>query len=411
MVKNNKKIVWYIHPYCGGPNIGHAFRPYDFSKQFSKQNITPIIISPDFHHLMYDKSRRLKNQVINDVNYYFIKSNKYKGNGIKRIINMLMFPFKLLLNKDLKNNYIPSVIIVSSPHLFSFLGAYYLAKKFKAKLILEVRDIWPLSLINIVGVSKYHPLIIILTAIEKMAYRKSDYIVTLLKNAGPHFAKYGINPEKVHYIPNGAIIQEKFNYMDKDEIVSFINNKKNNQNFIIGYTGSHGTPNALGQLLKACLVLKKHKLGRHFHLIMIGDGTEKESLQLYVNENNLDNIHFFDTISRERVRGIISHFDICYHGTQKNDIYKYGSSQNKLFEYMSLSKPILSSMHLDSIVDEANCGIIAECDNPKDLAKKIEICLSMNDNKLKSMGNNGFIYLNEKHNIKKLSIKYMELFK
>ena len=89
MVKNNKKIVWYIHPYCGGPNIGHAFRPYDFSKQFSKQNITPIIISPDFHHLMYDKSRRLKNQVINDVNYYFIKSNRYKGNGIKRIINII----------------------------------------------------------------------------------------------------------------------------------------------------------------------------------------------------------------------------------------------------------------------------------------------------------------------------------
>ena len=78
---------------------------------------------------------------------------------------------------------------------------------------------------------------------------------------------------------------------------------------------------------------------------------------------------------------------------------------------MGLSKPVLSSMYLDTIVEDANCGIIADCNNPKNLAEKIEVCLAMDDKELNSMGKNGFTYLNNNHNIEKLSIKYMKLFK
>ena len=40
----NKKVIWYIHPYSGGPGIGPSFRPYDFCKEFTKRDIFPIII-------------------------------------------------------------------------------------------------------------------------------------------------------------------------------------------------------------------------------------------------------------------------------------------------------------------------------------------------------------------------------
>ena len=408
MDKKNNKILWYIHPYCGGPNIGPAFRPFYFCKEFSKANFLPLIISPNWHHLMYNKEDKLKNQNIEGVNYYFINSKKYIGNGYQRMIHMILFPIKIFFNKELKSKYKPDVIISSSPHLFTFISAYFISKKYNAKLILEVRDIWPLSLIEIAGVSKIHPIVILLGVIEKFAYKKSNYIVTFFKNSKLHFSKYNIDTDKVHYIPNGSIVRA-VPKIENDEIISYIKKRKNKGNFIIGYTGAHGTPNALKQLLEANLILKDSNIDK-FDIIMIGDGIEKTSLMSFAQDNKLGNIHFFDPVSKDRIQAIISLFDTCYLATKRKKIYKYGISQNKLFEYMGASKPILSSMYLDTIVEDAKCGVIADCENPGDLALKIKDLLNMDKTILNKFGKYGFQYLSNNHNIKNLAKDYIKLF-
>ena len=407
--KPQKKILWYLHPYSGGPDIGPAFRPYLFCKEFALKNIVPVIISSSWHHLMYNKSTHQKNQEIDAINYFFLKNKSYSSNGIGRILNMLSYSIKLLTNKKIKVKYPPDIIIVSSPHLFTFLSAYIISKRYKSKLILEVRDIWPLSLVDIAGVSKSHPIVTILSMIEKFAYKKSDYIVTLFNNGKKYFSNFKTKDNSIVYIPNGSIINNNPKNISDDNIVKYIKKKKAIGEFIIGYTGAHGTPNALGQLLKAILILKNKKIN-NYHVIMIGDGIEKDRLVEFSNKNNLNNITFFDSVNKNRIETIINEFDLCYIASLKKDIYQYGVSPNKLFEYMGASKPILSSIYLDSIIEDAKCGIVADSEDEQDLALKIDFFLNIDLNKLKIMGENGSKYLLKNHNIKKLANNYLELF-
>jgi len=144
---------------------------------------------------------------------------------------------------------------------------------------------------------------------------------------------------------------------------------------------------------------------------MVGDGIEKDRLIEFSNKNNLDNVTFFNSVNKDRIETIINEFDLCYIASLKKDIYQYGVSPNKLFEYMGASKPILSSIYLDSIIEDAKCGIVANSEDEQDLALKIDFFLNIDSNKLKTMGENGSKYLFKNHNIEKLSIKYMELFK
>ena len=407
----NKKVIWYIHPYSGGPGIGPSFRPYDFCKEFAKRDVYPTIISPDFHHLMYNQESRLKSQTIKGVNYHFIKSKKYTGNGLKRLMHMISFSLSLIFSDSLKQQSPPSTIIISSPHLFSFLGAYVLSKRYKAKLILEVRDLWPLSLTDIVGVSKLHPIVILFKAIEKFAYEKSDYIVTLLKNSKDYFSDFNnIILDKVHYIPNGSPLYSNLD-SHPNFITDFIAQLKDKGKFIVGYTGAHGTPNALMQLLEAFVLIKKNReVYDKIHLVFIGDGNEKESLKKFAKTNQLDCITFFEPVDKKNIRSIIDLFDLCYISLSKSNIFKYGVSPNKMFEYMMASKPILSSIPFDYIIREACCGIVAECQNPIDLSDKLREIMSLDKKDLENFGNNGHRYLINNHNIQELSKEYSRLF-
>ena len=409
MDNNSKKTLWYLHPYAGGPKIGPAFRPYYFCKEFSKNNIVPVIISSSWHHLMYDKGKPLENKVVDGINYIFLKTNSYYSNGFNRICNMFGYTIKLLFNKKLKDNYRPHIIIVSSPHLFTFISAYILSKRYNAKLILEIRDIWPLSLIDIVGVSSKHPFISLLSIIEKFAYRRSHYIVTLFNNGKRYFQNFGVKEDSIVYIPNGSVLKSNIQNIDDDEIINYIKARKDNGDFIIGYTGAHGTPNALKQLLESIVILKASHIDK-FHVIMVGDGIEKETLIEFSNKNNLKNITFFDSVDKSRIEPIIKEFDLCYIASLKKNIYQYGVSPNKLFEYMRARRTILSSIYLDTIVENAECGIVANCENPEHLALKIKYFLNMERSKLEKMGNSGFEYLLKNHDIKKLAKNYMQLF-
>jgi len=54
--------------------------------------------------------------------------------------------------------------------------------KFNAKLIFEVRDIWPLSVIELGNISSKNPLIKLMSWCEKFAVNKADFIVSTLQN-------------------------------------------------------------------------------------------------------------------------------------------------------------------------------------------------------------------------------------
>ncbi|MBQ4849195.1 glycosyltransferase family 4 protein [Pseudoalteromonas sp. MMG012] len=399
--------IWYIHPYAGSPNWGMSFRPYYLSKNFLSFGHNVTVISSLNHHL---SSFPKDNEGMYDaegVPYYLVDTKKYYGNGVGRILNMLGFG-KNLFNKkfrEFSKQNVPDVIIASTAHPFHFIAANYYAKKFKAKLILEVRDIWPLSLQELVGISKFHPLSLLINVFQKFAYRKCDLCVSLLENSKEYLESQGLNGSKFRYIPNGIEIESNFSDEGAPYDLTRLEQELKRFDYIIGYTGAIGIPNNLEPLIGAAKILEEDNVG----VLIIGEGTEKSRLVERAKLDSIDNVVFHSKIPKSAVQTAISLCDAMFINAQPKFLYELGISPNKIFDYMLMNKPVFSGIYSpNNPLQKAGCEVYFEANSALDLATKIKRNKESVNSSIKA-DVRGFAIKNHSYN--KLAEQYMDLFK
>lgn len=200
------KTIWIINEYAGSPYHGMSYRHYYLAREMAKQGAKPVIVSASYSHLL-NKLPDQQEELIDGIQYRWLKVPRYSESQSKwRVLKWLVFSFKLLFLPFFRLP-APDYIIVSPTALFPVLPAFFLAKKFKAKLIFEVRDIWPLTLIEIGGYRPSHPFIRLMSWMERFALEKSDLIVSNLQNYGSHIRSLGIDRDFV-WISNGIDLDE-----------------------------------------------------------------------------------------------------------------------------------------------------------------------------------------------------------
>jgi glycosyltransferase involved in cell wall biosynthesis len=297
----------------------------------------------------------------------------------------------------------PDIIIVSSPSLFPVINGHKWAKKYKAKLFFEVRDIWPLTLKEIGKLSAFNPLILLMRCFEKYAYRKSDRVISVLPNADVHFINSGMDPSKFIYIPNGMSLEEMEKTQPLDEKV--LNNIPKNK-FIVGYIGTLGLVNALDFFIDAAKKLITHS---NIHFLLVGQGGEKE--KLIQMAEGLGNVSFIDAIPKLQVQSLLQNIDLCFIGSRTNPLYRFGVSPNKLFDYMYSAKPIIYAIDsVGSLVQDANCGLSIGSDNSDALANAVLNMYNLSESGRKVLGENGKKFVLENHNYAVLAQKFNQYF-
>lgn len=390
-----RKNIWIINEYAGSPKHGMEFRHYYLGLEFIKLDHKVSIISSSYSHLFKNKPKPgIEN--LDGITYLWFKTLNYgNSHNFKRIIKWFYFSFKILtIPFYLKK---PDVILISPMAPFLCLSAFILSKFYNAKLIFEVKDIWPLSIVEVGGYSKRNPFIYFMSLFEKFALLKSDFIVSNLEYYGDHICNLGIQ-KKSNWISNGIHLDEMSLTVElTEEIKSLIPKNK----FIIGYTGTVGTANAMECFLEAA---KNININNIFFVI-VGDGQEKQLLK--DNYSALKNIVFIDSIDKKKVPSMLSLFDICFLGWNKKDIYKYGTSANKIFDYMYSGKPILNSFSgKGDHIQKANCGFSVEAKNTKEIIKGIKKLYNMSPHERSQLGENGKKYVIEHFSYKNLARKY-----
>ena len=404
-----KKNIWIINQYTGSSHYGMNYRSYYLAKEFVKSGKDVTIFAGSYSHLFsnYPNTKGLfTKESIDEIDYIWVKTPKYKSSkSIGRILNMLVFMVNLFFYNIFKMKK-PDVIIISSLSLFPVLNAYIWSKIFKIEFIFEVRDIWPLTLVEVGNFSKYHPLVLFLSLFEKLGYKKAKHVVSVLPNAKKHMVSQGMDENKFIHIPNGVNLEEVQNYQKiSKELQSLIPKDK----FVVGYVGTIGIANALEYFLEAANKLKDND---KIHFVLVGKGGEKSNLQKYCSSNKLNNVTFIDPIPKIQVQGMLKLFDVCYIGWHNKDIYKYGISANKIFDYMYSAKPILHSISVENdIVRNAKCGLSVEAEN-SELIKEAILELSLKSvTELEEFGKNAKEYVCKYHSYDKLAKMYEELIK
>lgn len=396
-----------VNHYAGGPHFGMEFRPYYLAKEWRKKGHNVLIVGASYSHLRAKQpevTTILKQESIDSIDYLWIKTNQYSGNGIGRILSMFLFTWRLYtkLGKVLRT-FKPDLLIASSTYPLDNFPLRSLAKKFGAKYCYEVHDLWPLSPMELGGYSKHHPFIAIMQWAENFAYRNSDFVISMLPKTLEHMVSHGLKQEKFGYIPNGIVLDEwSYEYVAEEHIKQIENLKTSKEISIVGYAGGHAISNALEYLIEAATLAKQK--APHLRFVLVGNGSEKEKLLELASKRGLDNISFLPPVPKRCIPSLLQSMDILYLGWHHNPLYRFGISPNKLMDYMMASKPIVHSVAAgNDIVREANCGISIPPENPAEIVAALIKLTEMYPLEKKQMGENGREFVVKHYNYEKLA--------
>lgn len=394
--------MWVINQYASTPKYSSgAGERFFYLAPFLKQaGYKLTIISGSHNHLFinYPPTPKLFNdEIIEGGVMKWIRLRKYQASSfLGRLYSWFEFLFKLFLLPVSKSR--PNLIIVSSMSIFPIFYALYLKGRSGCKVILEVRDIWPLTPIELGEYSSRHPFILFMSWVEKLAYKRVDKIVSVLPGLAMHVQNVLGYAKEVTWIPNGI-------YYAHDERTKRTGIRLDQTKFNILYTGALGLANAMSYVVEAGMLLHEYE---DINLVIIGDGPDKE--ELVKTSFDFPGIVYFPKVQKEEVVAILEQADACIISWRDKNLYKFGVSANKYNDYMLAAKPIISASNIDDDpVLVAGSGIRVLPENPEAIAAGILQLYQMHPSERKILGEQGRKFVLENSTYEKIAQKYINV--
>ena len=373
--------------------MGMEFRSYYLAREWQKKGHKVRIVAADFSHLRKQNPEVRKDfelQNIDGVEYQWIRTGRYEGNGLARAKTMFEFCGKLSLNAgNIVRSFRPDVVISSSTYPLDTYPAQRIAKIAGCRYIHEAHDLWPLTLTEIGGMDPRNPFVVLLGAAEREAYSGADKVVSLFPDAYKHMLEHGLQSrEKFVYLPNG-IVTGDWEDAEKapEEHTKLIGDLKKQGRFVVMYLGGHAISNALDVLLDGAALTEKDNNAAY---VLVGKGVEKDRLMERAAKENLSNVFFLPPVSKRQVPSVLREADALYVGAARSSLYRFGVSLNKVYDYMMAGRPIIYGVEAsNNDVADAGCGITIKPDDPAALAEAVKELLRMDPEDRDAMGARG----------------------
>ena len=245
------------------------------------------------------------------------------------------------------------IVFVTSPPLFSVVPAILIAKLRRAKLVLDVRDLWPDELITYGGFREGSMPVRVLKLVERWAYRNADCVAATTEAIIDAIVERGVPREKTFLLPNGADL-EVFSPLPSENPIA--NEYNFGKRFVVMYSGLFGIKHSLEVLLEAAGKLRERK---DIVFFLLGNGARKDALVSQTREMNLDNVIFGDERVVGEVPALLARADVCFAAVRPEQ-YPRKVISVKVFEYMACEKPVVGALSGESarILDESGGGIV-----------------------------------------------------
>lgn len=405
--------ILLLNHYAGSPVMGMEFRPYYLAREWIKMGHHVTIVAGDYSHLRVNNrlaDKDFQKEVIDGIEYYWLRTGSYKGNGAKRAYTMFRFVGKLWLYAgNIAKTWKPDVVIASSTYPLDTYAAQKIAKKSKARLIHEVHDMWPSTLYEMGGMSKTHPFVVLMQIAENSAYRHADQVVSLPPFAKDYMVSHGLRPDKFTHIANG-IVEDEWTQTESIPVIhqGLLQKKRSEGKFIVGYFGGHAISNALDTLLDAA----KRMEDPNIVFVLIGSGSEKERLLARKKQEHIDQLFFLPPVPKRSVPDLLQCFDCIYIGSQASPLYRFGVCMNKIFDSMMSGKPVICSITTpESPISQYHCGVLVNSGDIENIIKAIREIREMSPDGRKAMGTKGRHAVLQHYTYSKLAIQFARLFK
>lgn len=379
-----------------------ATRTFEHCKEWVKlgMDVTVITGAPNFPKgKVYEgyKNKLYSKEVIHGINvirvWTYISENK---GTIKRTLDYMSFGISALLAGLFQAC---DLIIGTSPQLFTALSAKRLAALKHKPWLMEVRDIWPES-IKTVGAVRDGLIMKYFERKEKQCYRSAKGIVCVTQGIYNTLLSKGVPNDKLKVFTNGANLAL---FLPREKDLSLVKKLGLEGKMIIGYLGTLGMSHKLDFILKSATKIQDPKI----HIVIIGEGAEKDNLMRLKNELNLKNVSLLNGVNKEEVPNYLSIFDMALVNLRKTELF-LGALPSKIFENAAMGIPILLGLQGEAkeVIENYSAGLAFEPENSEDFIRKID--MFANDQVLRQNCKEGSIKLAQAYDRKKIAKEMLE---
>ena len=397
-MKNILFLTHYFPPEVNAP----ANRTYEHAIIWQKLGASDTIITNHPNHpqgRLYDgyKNRWFSTEIMDGIRIIRVKTflTANKGN-IERSLNFIVYFFLAIKASTLVKNI--DVIIATSPQFLCGLAGNIIKKIKNKPFILEVRDLWPDSIIA-VKIIKENLFIKLLRIIEKKMYHSADRIVVLTNSFKKHIIGFGFPGEKIMTIPNGVNLN-LFNSVKEQKIdrtFDFTDKGK----FIVSYIGTFGLAHGIENIILAAENLQNNS---NIHFLLVGDGSKRNTLLSMVKKIGLTNITILPLQPRKVIIKLLELSEVGVITLINSSLFST-VIPSKIFEYMAASKPLIISApkgETTKIIDKYHCGINVMPEEPKAIVESI-LKLYNNKHLRDKMSINGYNTVKNHYSRKRLA--------
>ncbi len=408
--------ILYLNHYAGAPALGMEYRPYYLAREWTRLGHRVQMVACATSHVRATAPvhrdhpiHAPTHQDIDGIDYLWFPGPAYQGNGLGRVKNIWAFLRQVWrASRRIATQFRPDVVIASSTYPMDIWVARRLARMARAKLVFEVHDLWPLSPIELSGMSPRHPFIVLCQKAEDDAYRDADVVVSMLPKVHAHMASRGLDLKKLHIVPNGITLDEWTGELPalRPDVAAAVEQARARGATVVGYAGSMGLPNALDTLLDAMRQLQTQ--GAPIALVMVGGGHERARLAARVQAEGLANVQMLPPIPKAQIPSFLAEIDIAYIGWQRVPIYRFGIAPNKLMDYMMAGCAVLHSVEAgNDPVAEAGCGLTVAPESADAVAEGLRRMAALTPTERHAMGERGQAFVQAHHTYPVLARRFL----
>ena len=281
---------------------------------------------------------------------------------LPRIANYLSYLFSLLVWMWRLPR--ADMVMSTSPQFFCGLAGWFLKRR-KRPWVLEIRDLWPESIVT-VGAMKRGAAIRAIEKVEAFAYRKADLVVSVTDGFVPHIRAR--RPEgPIAVIKNGVDLSRFAS--DPAAADAFRAEYGLTGKFVASYVGTHGMAHGLQAVIAAAERLRDRD---DIAFLMVGGGAERETIKAMRDAKSLSNIVMLGQLPKAAMPAVWGASDAALVLLKRVDTFKT-VIPSKMFEAMALGVPMILGVEGEAkaLMEEGGAGIAITPEDDAELAAAI----------------------------------------
>ena len=397
-------ITHYFHPEGNAP----ATRVHQLTRRWARagHDVTVITAVPNVPSgIAYEgyRNRWRQNEQIEGVDVVRVWTYLAANAGtVRRILSYLSFMLTSVVAGLGAPQ--PDIVIATTPQFFCGWAGRIVASLRRLPFVLEVRDLWPESIVA-VGAMRSSALLRILSWLERRLYNGAAIIVTVGQGYACKLLERGVDEDRIHIVPNGVDLNAFAPDVDGSRLRAEFGLE---DRFVCAFAGTIGMASGLDVIVRAAESLQRRSRD-DIRIALIGDGAEKSRLQRAAAEAGLSSVVFTGRLAKDRMPEAIAAADVCLVHLKRTELFKT-VLPSKIFEAAAMRRPIILGVEGAAAdwLEAAQAGIAIEPENEEALVDAV-LRLAAEPSLRSRLGSNGRSFVEQHHDYELLAAQYLDI--